>query len=247
MDFNLQGKKVLVTGSTRGIGFATASLFHEEGAEVIFSGTNQEKLNEIAQQFPERAHTLVCDLNDSTSIDDFAKEAMKMLGEIDVLVCNAGITRDGLAMRMKEKDWDDVININLKACFLLNQKFVKYMLRKKCGSIINISSISGFLGNIGQANYAAAKAGLVGMTKTFAKEFGAHGIRFNCVAPGFTETDMTNAMSDKIRKQLLNEIPMKKYGTPNDIAQAILFLASEKCSRYITGETIHVNGGLGMF
>lgn len=244
--FDLKGRKVLITGSSRGIGFAAAKLLHELGATVLFSGTNQDKLDEIVGQFSTRALALAFDLSQMDKIDGFCKKAIEMLDGLDVLVCNAGIVKRGLAMKLSEKDWDDVININLKACFLLNQKIVRYMMKNNSGSVINISSVLGFKNIPGSVNYSTAKAGLVAMTRTFATEFAARNIRFNCVAPGYITTDMTSTIQPELREKILQETPMGSFGKADDIAKAIAFLASNSMSGYITGQTIHVNGGMFM-
>ena len=243
----LKDKKVLITGATGGIGRAICELFLKNGAELFITNVQEQSLSEYRQElltiFPTaRINYYTCDLSDKVAIPQLVEEANKTMGGIDVLIGNAGITIDTLTLRMSDEQWQKVLDINLSANFILSRECVKIMSKQHHGRIINIASIIGFAGNIGQANYAASKAGLVAMTKTFALEYASRGITANCIAPGFIETPMTQAMTEQARQQLSERIPMKKIGQPINVANACLFLASNM-SDYITGTTIHVNGG----
>ena len=246
----LKDKKVLITGATGGIGRAICELFLKNGAELFITNVQEQSLSEYRQElltiFPTaRINYYTCDLSDKVAIPQLVEEANKTMGGIDVLIGNAGITIDTLTLRMSDEQWQKVLDINLSANFILSRECVKIMSKQHHGRIINITSIIGFAGNIGQANYAASKAGLVAMTKTFALEYASRGITANCIAPGFIETPMTQAMTEQARQQLSERIPMKKIGQPINVANACLFLASNM-SDYITGTTIHVNGGMLM-
>lgn len=246
----LKDKKVLITGATGGIGRAICELFLKNGAELFITNVQEQSLSEYRQElltmFPTaRINYYTCDLSDKVAIPQLVEEANKTMGGIDVLIGNAGITIDTLTLRMSDEQWQKVLDINLSANFILSRECVKIMSKQHHGRIINIASIIGFAGNIGQANYAASKAGLVAMTKTFALEYASRGITANCIAPGFIETPMTQAMTEQARQQLSERIPMKKIGQPINVANACLFLASNM-SDYITGTTIHVNGGMLM-
>ncbi|MBV8939056.1 MAG: 3-oxoacyl-[acyl-carrier-protein] reductase [Alphaproteobacteria bacterium] len=241
--FGLHDKKALVTGATGGIGAAIAKAFHEAGAAILISGSKQEKLVALAGELGGRAHPLACDLSKLDVIEGFAKEAEEQLGGLDVLVANAGITRDTLAIRMSDEQWQQVIDINLTATFRLIRAALKGMMKRKSGRIIIITSVVGHSGNAGQANYCAAKAGLTGMAKALALEVASRGITVNCIAPGFIVTPMTDVLNEEQKARVLGRVPQGHMGTPEDIAAAALYLASDAAS-YVTGETLHVNGGL---
>jgi 3-oxoacyl-[acyl-carrier protein] reductase len=240
---DLTGKKVLLTGATGGIGQAILKSCVEAGATVVASGTRKELLEEICRQFSDKAIPITCNLTDQESIKNLVSSTVDRLGTIDILICNAGITKDNLSMRMKMDDWDDVINVNLTSTFLLNQLASKIMLKQKYGRVINISSIVAVTGNPGQANYVAAKAGMIGLTKSMADEFATRNITFNCIAPGFIDTPMTDKLNDSQKEEIAKKIPMQRMGTADEIAYGVLFLASDKSS-YITGQTLHINGGM---
>ena len=241
MDFT--GKKVLLTGATGGIGQAVLKAFIEAGATVVASGTRQEVLEEICRKLGDRAIPITCNLRDQESIKSLVNLSIEKMGSIDILVCNAGITKDNLSMMMKIDDWNDVINVNLTSTFLLNQLASKIMLKQKFGRVVNIASVVGVTGNPGQANYVASKAGMIGFTKSIADEFATRNITFNCIAPGFIESPMTDKLNEVQKEQIAKRIPMGRIGTPEEIAHGVLFLASDKSS-YITGHTLHINGGM---
>ncbi len=244
--FDLKDKNILITGASGGIGKAIASACIAQGAWVAFSGTNEAKLQATAKELgAPNAICLACDLSDKASVQALGKQAEKALGQVDILVNNAGITRDGLAMRMSDDDWQDVLNVNLTASFILIRTLLRGMMKRKQGRIINIGSVVGTSGNAGQANYAAAKAGMVGMTKSLAAEVASRGITVNAIAPGFIQTAMTDALNETQRDNILASIPAGTLGTPEDIAAATVFLASDE-ARYITGQTLHANGGMLM-
>jgi 3-oxoacyl-[acyl-carrier protein] reductase len=243
--FDLKGKGALVTGASGGIGGAIAKALHAQGANVAISGTNKEKLDALAADLGSRVFVLPCDLRDRAAVAKLGEEAEKALGQVDILVNNAGITHDNLFMRMKDEEWDDVIAVNLTSVFILCRAALRNMMRRRSGRIVNIASISGVIGNPGQGNYAASKAGLVGMTKSLAREVASRGITANCIAPGFIETPMTHALNEKQTEAIAGAIPAGSFGQPGDIAAAAVFLASDE-ARYITGETLHVNGGMVM-
>jgi len=243
--FDLSGKNALVTGATGGIGGSIAEALHGQGATVAISGTRAEKLEELAKKLGDRVHVLPCDLRDRAAVAKLGEDAEATLGQVDILVNNAGITHDNLFMRMKDEEWDDVIAVNLTSVFVLTRAILRNMMRRRAGRIVNIASISGVIGNPGQPNYAASKAGLVGMTKSLAREVSARGITANCIAPGFIQTPMTDALTEKQVETIAAAIPAAKFGTPEDIAAAVVFLASEEAG-YITGETMHINGGMVM-
>jgi 3-oxoacyl-[acyl-carrier protein] reductase len=243
--FDLSEKAALVTGATGGIGGAIAKALHDQGATVAISGTNAAKLEELAGELGDRVFVLPCDLRDRTAVAALANDAEKALGQIDILVNNAGITKDNLFMRMKDEEWDDVLSVNLTSVFTLTRGVLRGMMRRRGGRIINIASISGVLGNPGQGNYAASKAGLVGMTKSLAREVAARGITANCIAPGFISTPMTDALTEKQTEAIAAAIPAQVFGQPEDVAAAVVFFASDEAS-YVTGETMHVNGGMIM-
>ncbi|MFD0987186.1 3-oxoacyl-[acyl-carrier-protein] reductase [Methyloligella solikamskensis] len=243
--FDLSGKNALVTGATGGIGGAIAEALHGQGATVAISGTRAEKLEELAKKLGDRVHVMPCDLRDRAAVVKLGEDAEEKLGQVDILVNNAGITHDNLFMRMKDEEWDDVIAVNLTSVFTLTRSILRNMMRRRAGRIVNIASISGVIGNPGQPNYAASKAGLVGMTKSLAREVSARGITANCIAPGFIQTPMTDALTEKQVETIAAAIPAAKFGVPEDIAAAVVFLASEEAG-YITGETMHINGGMVM-
>ncbi len=243
--FDLTGKCALVTGASGGIGEAVAAALHAQGATVAISGTRREKLEEVAARLGSRAHVLPCDLRDRAQIAALVGQAEAAMGQLDILVNNAGVTKDNLFMRMRDEEWDEVIAINLTSAFSLCRAALRNMMRRRAGRIVNIASISGVIGNPGQANYSASKAGLVGMTKSLAREVASRGITANCIAPGFIETPMTHALNEKQTEAIASAIPSGVFGKPGDIAAAVVFLASEE-ARYITGETLHINGGMVM-
>jgi 3-oxoacyl-[acyl-carrier protein] reductase len=244
--FDLTGKCALVTGATGGLGGAIAQALFSRGARLALSGTRVEKLEELAAHFPAGAvQVLPCDLKDREAVAALIPQAEAAMGQLDILVNNAGITRDNLFMRMKDEEWDDVIAVNLTSVFIACRAALRNMMRRRSGRIINIASISGVVGNPGQGNYAASKAGLVGMTKSLAREVASRGITANCIAPGFIETPMTHALNEKQTEAIAAAIPAGVFGKPGDVAAAAVFLASDE-ARYITGETLHVNGGMAM-
>jgi 3-oxoacyl-[acyl-carrier protein] reductase len=243
--FDLTGKGALVTGATGGIGWGIAEALHAQGAKVAISGTRAERLEELAAKLGSRVFVLPCDLRDRPAVVKLGEEAETALGQVDILVNNAGITHDNLFMRMKDEEWDDVILVNLTSVFVLTRGVLRGMMRRRYGRIVNIASISGVLGNPGQPNYAASKAGLVGMTKSLAREVSSRGITANAIAPGFISTPMTDALTPKQVEGIAAAIPARKFGKPEDIAAAVVFLASDEAG-YITGETMHVNGGMVM-
>jgi 3-oxoacyl-[acyl-carrier protein] reductase len=243
--FDLSGKRALITGASGGIGEEIAAAFHSQGATVALSGTRREKLDEVASRIGSRVHVLPCDLRDRAQVSNLVSQAETALGQLDILVNNAGITRDNLFMRMRDEEWDDVIAVNLTSSFILCRAALRNMMRRRSGRIINIASISGVIGNPGQGNYAASKAGLVGMTKSLAREVASRGVTANCIAPGFIETPMTQALNGKQTESISAVIPAGVFGKPSDIAAGAVFLASDE-ARYITGETLHINGGMVM-
>jgi 3-oxoacyl-[acyl-carrier protein] reductase len=243
--FNLKDKLALVTGATGGIGQSIVKILANQGAKVIMVGRNEEKLQNLKQELGDNVYPLICDFNDDLQINSLIEGAEKEFGNIDILVCNAGITKDNLALRLKDEDWDMVIKMNLTSTFKLNRAAIKSMMKRRYGRIINISSIIGLGGNAGQSNYAASKAGIIAMSKSIAKEVAARGITINCVAPGYIDTPMTEVLSDDIKNSIIAHIPAKRIGMPEDVASAVLFLASNESS-YITGHTLSVNGGMLM-
>ncbi len=244
--FRLDGKTALVTGASGGIGAAIAQLLHGQGATLVLSGTRREALDALAGRLGERAHVCPAELSDPAAADALVAEAEQAGGRgLDILVNNAGMTRDGLALRMKDADWHQVLDVDLAAPFRLCRAALKGMLRQRAGRIVSIASIVGVTGNAGQSNYAAAKAGLIGMSKSLAAEVGSRGITVNVVAPGFVATAMTDALSEPQRDRLRAAIPLGRMGTPEDVAAAVLYLASEQAA-WVTGTTLHVNGGMAM-
>ncbi|MDR2760707.1 MAG: 3-oxoacyl-[acyl-carrier-protein] reductase [Rickettsiales bacterium] len=243
LDFRWQ--KVLVTGASGGIGEAVVRLFSRLGADVGLSARNADKMRELSKQLGGKSFIFSCDLENAEQTENLLEAADVEMGGVDVLVCNAGITKDGLSLRMSGEDFDKVLNVNLKSTFILNRNALKKMLKRKYGRIINISSVVGITGNAGQANYAASKAGLIAMTKSMAQETAQKNITMNCVAPGFIETAMTDVLTEEQRGKILAGIPAGRMGSPADVANAVCFLGSREAG-YITGQTIHVNGGMLM-
>ena len=243
--FDLTGCKALITGATGGIGLAIVKKLHDAGASILASGTNQMNLDKLKFSYSERLEVMQCNLSDQARAAALFNEAEKMIGDIDILICNAGICKDNLAIRMSDEEWDTVININLSSVFRLNRAAIKKMMRRRYGRIINISSVVGVTGNFGQANYTATKAGLIGMSKSLATEVATRGITINCIAPGFIESPMTENLNQEIKDVIIKKIPMARMGIPNDIASGVLFLALRE-SGYITGQTLHINGGMCM-
>lgn len=242
---NLSGKTALITGASGGIGGAIAKSLHDSGAKIAISGTRKEALEALNATLGNAATVLTCNLSDPASIDELIKSAEAALGQIDILVCNAGVTRDNLSMRMKDEEWQQVIDVNLTATFRLIRASLKGMMKRRFGRIINITSIVGSMGNPGQANYCASKAGIEGMTRSIAQEIASRNITANCIAPGFIKTAMTDALNEEQQKRITGNIPAARFGLPEDVAGSVVFLASDAAS-YITGQTIHVNGGLLM-
>ncbi|PSC05694.1 beta-ketoacyl-ACP reductase [Alsobacter soli] len=243
--FDLTGKTALVTGASGGIGGAVARALHGQGATVAISGTRREALEGLAGDLGERVHVITANLSDKDSVEALVPDAEKAMGQLDILVNNAGVTRDNLFMRMKDEEWDQVIRVNLEASFRLMRAAVKGMMRKRWGRIVSITSVVGTTGNPGQGNYAASKAGLVGMSKSLAAEVASRNITVNCVAPGFIETAMTDVLNEKQKESILGTVPMGRLGTGAEIASAVVYLASQEAS-YVTGQTLHVNGGMAM-
>lgn len=243
--FDLTGKSALVTGASGGIGGAIARQLHGQGATVALSGTRTGPLEALAAELGERAHVCPCDLSDAAALAALPKQAAEAMGGLDILVNNAGMTRDNLFMRMSDEEWDQVIGVNLTATFRLSRAVLRGMMKQRWGRIIGITSIVGVTGNPGQGNYAAAKAGMIGMSKSLAAEVGSRGITVNCIAPGFIATAMTDKLNDDQKAKLLGAIPARRMGTPDEIASAAVYLASDEAA-YVTGQTIHVNGGMAM-
>ena len=243
--FSLTGKKALITGATGGIGEAIAKTLHAQGAEVVITGRRQEKLDALASELGSNVHPHACDLSNETQLNELFAKAEELAGQIDILVVNAGITKDNLALRIKDEEWEDVIQTNLTATFKLNRAAIKAMMRRKWGRIINMASVVGVKGNAGQSNYVASKAGMIGMSKSIASEVASRSITINCIAPGFIQTPMTDGLNDKQREAITTTIPANRFGMPSDIAATTAFLASEEAG-YITGQTLHVNGGMLM-
>jgi 3-oxoacyl-[acyl-carrier protein] reductase len=243
--FQLTGKKALVTGASGGIGGAIAAALHRQGAEVALSGTKVAALEALATTLGGRAHVLPCDLGDAAQADALVGQAGKAMGQVDILVNNAGLTRDMLSMRISDAMWQKVIDVNLTAAFRLAREALKEMMRRRWGRIVNITSIVGVTGNAGQANYAASKAGLIGMSKSMAAEVATRNVTVNCVAPGFIRSAMTDALNDQQRQAILSRVPAGRLGTGEECAAAVVYLASDEAA-YVTGQTLHVNGGMAM-
>ncbi len=245
---SLTGKKALVTGASRGIGKAVAMKLASQGAEVIVTATSLERAQQTADHIVSlggKAIPVKVDVGVSSEVEELFKVVVEQFGSLDILVNNAGITRDGLLMRMKDEDWDSVIDINLKGTFSCTREAIKLMAKVKSGRIVNISSVVGEMGNAGQANYCASKAGIIGFTKAVAREYAKRNITVNAIAPGFIETDMTGVLSEGVREELLKQIPVNRFGSPEDIANAVYFLVSDMGS-YVTGQVLSVNGGMYM-
>lgn len=243
--FDLTGKTALVTGASGGIGGAIAKALYDAGATVGLSGTRVEPLEALAAELGERAHVLPCNLSDAEAVEALPKQAIEAMGGLDILVNNAGITKDQIFMRMSDEDWAKVIEVNLTSTMRLCRAVMRPMMKSRWGRIVNISSIVGATGNPGQVNYAASKAGMVGMTKSIAYEVASRGITANCVAPGFIATAMTDKLTDEQKGKIDAQIPASRMGTPEEIAAAVLYLASPEAG-YVTGATLHVNGGMAM-
>jgi 3-oxoacyl-[acyl-carrier protein] reductase len=243
--FDLTGKTALVTGATGTIGGRIARTLHAQGATVTISGTRQEVLEQLAGQLGERVHVLPCNLADAAAVESLVTRSEEIMGQLDILVANAGVTRDNLLVQLRDEDWDQVIAINLSATFRLTRAAVRGMMRRRFGRVIAITSVVGTTGNPGQANYVAAKAGIAGMIKATAAEYAKRGVTANCVAPGFIITPMTDKLNDKQREVILSKVPANRAGTPDEVAAAVVFLASNEAA-YVTGQTLHVNGGMVM-
>lgn len=243
--FDLTGKTALVTGATGGIGGEIAKALHGAGATVGISGRNEDKLNALASELGDRVHVLPADLSTAEGADALVKSATEAMEKIDILVNNAGLTRDNLSMRMKDEDWQEVIDVNMTATFRLARAVQRGMMKARHGRIVNIGSVVGTTGNPGQANYCASKAGMIGWSKAMAAEVASRGITVNCIAPGFIATAMTEVLTDDQKERINNNIPMARMGAPDEIASAVVYLASDEAG-YVTGQTIHVNGGMAM-
>ena len=243
--FSLIGKTALVTGATGGIGGAIAKALHAQGATVGISGRNESKLNELAGELKDRVFVIPADLSSKEAVEALVKSAEEKMGQIDILVNNAGLTKDGLSMRMKDEDWQQVIDVNMSATFKLAQACQRGMMKRRWGRIINIASVVGVTGNPGQCNYVASKAGMIGWSKAMAAEIASRNITVNCVAPGFIATAMTDALNDDQKAKINSTIPAGKMGSSEDIAAAVAYLASDEAG-YVTGSTLHVNGGMAM-
>lgn len=243
--FDLTGKKALVTGASGSIGREIALLLHKHGAEVALSGTRLDPLQALAAEMGERCHVLPCDLSNVEATSALAQQAEEAMGQLDILVNNAGLTRDGLMVRMKDEDWNQVLEVNLTAAFRLMRGALRGMMKRRFGRIINISSVVGVTGNPGQVNYCASKAGLIGMSKSLALEVASRGVTVNCIAPGFIASPMTEVLEENQKQAILSKIPVGQMGSPVDIAAAALYLAGDSAA-YVTGQTIHVNGGMAM-
>jgi 3-oxoacyl-[acyl-carrier protein] reductase len=243
--FDLTGKTALVTGSTGGIGGAIARAFHQQGATIAISGTRRDVLDALAGELADRVHVLPCNLADKEEVEALVPKSEEAMGKLDILVANAGITKDNLLVQLRDEDWDQVVAVNLTATFRLARAAVRGMMRRRFGRIIGVSSVVGVTGNPGQANYTATKAGLIGMIKSIAGEYARRGITANAIAPGFIATAMTERLNDKQREAILARVPAGRLGAGADVAAAAVFLASDEAA-YVTGQTLHVNGGMTM-
>jgi len=243
--FDLSGKCALITGASGGIGSAVARALHGQGATVAVSGTRKNALDSLVQELGDRAYATPCDLSDPDTVGALIGDAEGVMESVDIVVNNAGITRDNIAVRLKDEDWQQVIDVNLTAAFRISRGALRGMMRRRWGRIINVTSVVGVSGNAGQANYAASKAGLIGLSKSLAQEVASRSITVNCVAPGFIETAMTEVLEGEQRDRLAAAIPAGRFGVSSDVASAVLYLASEEAS-YVTGHTLHVNGGMVM-
>jgi len=244
--FDLTGKSALVTGATGTIGSAIARSLHGQGATVAISGTRVSILDQLAHELGTRVHVLPCDLADAPAVETLVPRAEEAMGQLDILVANAGVTRDNLLVQLRDEDWEQVIAVNLSATFRLTRAAVRGMMRRRFGRVIAITSVVGLTGNPGQANYVAAKAGITGLIKAAAQEYSKRGVTANCVAPGFIVTPMTDKLNDKQRDVILAKVPAGRAGTPEEVAAAVVYLASNEAA-YVTGQTVHVNGGMAMF
>ncbi len=243
--FELDGKTALITGATGPIGGSIARVLHKQGATIAISGTRRDVLDRLAAEIGDRVHVLPCNLADAAETDALVAQAEAAMGQLDVLVANAGVTRDNLFVQLRDEDWDQVMTVNLTATFRLARAAVRGMMRRRFGRVIAITSVVGATGNPGQANYVAAKAGITGMIKSIAQEYAKRGVTANCVAPGFIVTPMTDKLTDKQRETILARIPANRPGTTEEVAAAVAFLASSEAG-YVTGQTLHVNGGMAM-
>lgn len=243
--FDLSGKRALVTGASGGIGRAIAQAFHKQGATVAISGTRRDALDALATELGTKVHVLPCNLSKAEEVEQLIPRAEEALGELDILVNNAGITRDMLFARLSDEAWQEVLDVNLTSAFRLTRAALRGMMRRRAGRIISMTSIVAVTGNAGQGNYTASKAALIAMSKSLAQEVASRNITVNCVAPGFIETAMTDALNEKIRAALLERVPAKRLGSADDIAAAVVYLASDEAA-YVTGQTLHVNGGMAM-
>jgi 3-oxoacyl-[acyl-carrier protein] reductase len=243
--FDLTGKTALVTGASGGIGGAIAAALHAQGATVALSGTRREALDKVAVELDERVHVLTCDLTKAEQVEALVPEAEKAMGGLDILVANAGMTRDNLLVQLRDEDWDTVVAVNLTASFRLTRAALRNMIRRRFGRLIAITSVVGATGNPGQANYVATKAGLTGLMKSIGAEYAKRNVTANCVAPGFIATAMTDKLNDKQKEAILSRVPAGRLGAPADVAAAVVYLASNEAS-YVTGQTLHVNGGMAM-
>ena len=243
--FDLTGKTALVTGATGGLGGAIARALHAQGATVALSGTRREALEALAGELGGRTHVLPCNLSDKEAVEALVPAAESAMGQLDILVNNAGVTRDNLFMRMKDEEWEAVLAVNLSAAFRLARASLKGMMKRRYGRIISVTSVVGVTGNPGQGNYAASKAGLIGMSKSLAQEVASRNITVNCVAPGFIKSPMTDVLNDKQKEAILGSVPMGRLGEGGDIGAAVAYLASAEAG-YVTGQTLHVNGGMAM-
>ena len=244
--FDLTGKTALVTGATGGIGAGVARALHGQGATVAISGTRREVLDALAAELGQRVHVLPCDLADKDAVERLVPSAEVKMEKLDILVANAGMTKDNLFVQLKDDDWDQVIAVNLTATFRLTRAAVKTMMRRRFGRVVGISSIVGVTGNPGQGNYTASKAGMIGMIKSVAAEYAKRNVTANCIAPGFIATPMTDKLNEKQREAILGRVPAGRLGTPADVAAAVVYLASDE-GAYVTGQTLHINGGMAMF
>jgi 3-oxoacyl-[acyl-carrier protein] reductase len=244
--FDLAGKTALVTGATGGLGAAIARALHGQGATVAISGTRAAVLEALAAELGSRVHVLPCDLADKEAVEKLVPSAEEKMEKLDILVANAGVTKDNLFVQLKDEDWDQVIAINMTATFRLARAAVKTMMRRRFGRVIGITSVVGVTGNPGQGNYTASKAGMIGMMKSVAAEYAKRNVTANCIAPGFIATPMTDKLSEKQREAILGRVPAGRLGTPADVAAAAVYLASDEAA-YVTGQTLHINGGMAMF
>jgi len=244
--FDLTGKTALVTGATGGLGAAIARALHSQGAIVAISGTRAPVLEILAAELGSRVHVLPCDLADKDAVEKLVPDAEARMERLDILVANAGVTKDNLFVQLRDEDWDEVIAVNLTATFRLARAAVKTMMRRRFGRVIGIASVVGVTGNPGQVNYTASKAGMIGMMKSVAAEYAKRNVTANCIAPGFIATAMTDKLNEKQRETILSRVPAARLGTPADVAAATVYLASEEAG-YVTGQTLHINGGMAMF